>query len=119
MVVDLQFFLAVGAIGWGLSLAAYRPLARRAGWPLGTAQASLPAVTLSLALACIAVGLALAILRGTAGGGFVIAVFGVALAVFWSGFLRVGAQTSLLLAPLAALALVALWVLWEPIAALF
>ncbi|HET6321733.1 MAG TPA: hypothetical protein VFF87_06750 [Hyphomicrobium sp.] len=117
--VDLQFFLAVGAIGWGLSLAAYRPLARRTGWPLGTAQASLPAVTLSLALACIAVGLALAILRGTAGGGFVIAVFGVALAVFWSGFLRVGAQTSLLLAPLAALALVALWVLWEPIAALF
>ena len=117
--VDLQFFLAVGAIGWGLSLATYRPLALRAGWPLGTAQASLPAVTLALALVCIGTGLALAISRGTPGGGFVIAVFGAALAVFWSGFLRVGAQTSLLLAPLAALALGALWVLWEPIAALF
>jgi len=117
--VDLQFFLAVGAIGWGLSLATYRPLALRAGWPLGTAQATLPAVTFALALACIGVGLALAIFRGTPGGGFVIAVFGVALAVFWSGFLRVGAQTALLLAPVAALGLVTLWVLWEPVAALF
>jgi len=117
--VDLQFFLAVGAIGWGLSLATYRPLALRAGWPLGTAQVNLPAVTFSLALLCVAVGLALAISRGTPGGGLVIAIFGVGLAVFWTGFFRVGAQTSLLLAPLAALALVTLWVLWEPVAALF
>jgi len=117
--VDLQFFLAVGAIGWGLSLATYRPLALRAGWPLGTAQATLPAVTFALALLCVAVGLTLAISRGTPGGGLVIVIFGAALAVFWSGFLRVGAQASLLLAPLAALGLVTVWTLMEPIAAFF
>ena len=35
-------------------------------------------------------------------GGLVILMFGLALAVFWSGFLRVGAQSALLLAPLSA-----------------
>jgi hypothetical protein len=36
-------------------------------------------------------------------------MFGLALAVFWSGFLRVGAQSALLLAPLAAAALLIAW----------
>jgi hypothetical protein len=36
-------------------------------------------------------------------------VFGLALGLFWSGFLRVGAQTALLLAPLATLVLLAAW----------
>jgi hypothetical protein len=39
----------------------------------------------------------------------VILLFGLALAVFWSGFLRVGAQSALLLAPLSALALLIAW----------
>jgi hypothetical protein len=34
---------------------------------------------------------------------------GVALAVFWSGFLRVGAQSALLLAPMAAAPLLIAW----------
>ncbi len=42
-------------------------------------------------------------------GGVVILIFGVALAIFWSGFLRVGAQSALLLAPLSAVALLIAW----------
>ncbi|MFN3625056.1 MAG: hypothetical protein ACK4TP_13465 [Hyphomicrobium sp.] len=111
MVIDHLFFLAIGAIGWGLSLASYRAMAQMAGWPLGVAQERLPALTSLLALASIAAGLALAIARGPLNGGIVILIFGVGLAVFWSGFLRVGAQSALLLAPTAALALLGAWVI--------
>ncbi len=104
--VDHLFLLAVGAIGWGLALASYRPIARAAGWPLGAAQTRVPALTSALALASIAAGLAFAIARGPMDGGIVMVIFGAALAVFWLGFLRVGAQSALLLAPTAALLLV-------------
>ena len=104
--VDQSFLLAVGAIGWGLSLATYRPLARRAGWPLGKAQERVPALTFIVAALSIAAGLIVAASRGALHGGVAIALLGIALAVFWSGFLRVGAQSALLLAPLAALTLV-------------
>lgn len=109
--VDHLFFLAVGAIGWGLSLASYRPIAVMAGWPLGVAQERLPTVTSLIAIASIAAGLALAIARGPMEGGIVIVLFGVGLALFWSGFLRVGAQSALFLAPLSALALIVAWAL--------
>jgi hypothetical protein len=105
--IDHLFFLAVGAIGWGLALAWYRPLAQTAGWPLGTAQDRLPTLTSFLALGSIAVGMVLAMARGPLNGGIVILIFAVGLAVFWCGFLRVGAQSALLLAPASAFALVA------------
>ena len=41
-----------------------------------------------------------------------IPVLGVAWAAFWTGFLRVGAQSALLLAPLAAALLVGGWYTW-------
>jgi hypothetical protein len=104
--IDQSFLLAVGAIGWGLSLATYRPLALKAGWPLGKAQERVPALTLIVAALSIGTGLAVATARGALSGGVAIVLLGVALAVFWSGFLRVGAQSALFLAPLAALALV-------------
>lgn len=109
--IDQLFFLAVAAIGWGLSLALYRPIASLAGWPLGAAQVRLPTLTRILALASTAAGLALAIARGPLNGGIVILIFGVGLTVFWCGFLRVGAQSALLLAPAAALALIGVWAL--------
>ncbi len=109
--IDPAFFLAIGAVGWGLSLALYRPLARVAGWPLGTAQEKLPTLTLLLALTAIIAGIILAVARGPLNGGIIILIFGVGLSVFWCGFLRVGAQSALLLAPLAALALTAALVL--------
>lgn len=107
--VDLVFFLAVGALGWGLSLATYRPVAHLNGWPLGAAQSALPALTMGTGLLSALVGLIFAIARGPLHGGLVIVMFGLALAAFWSGFLRVGAQSALLLAPLAAVALLVTW----------
>jgi hypothetical protein len=107
--VDLLFFLAVGAIGWGLSLATYRPVAQLNGWPLGSAQAALPAMTTVFGLVSAGVGLVFAAALGLQQGGLVILIFGVGLALFWSGFLRVGAQSALLLAPLSAAALVIAW----------
>lgn len=107
--VDHLFFLAVGALGWGLSLATYRTLATRKGWPMGALQAGQPAAALLLGLASLAAGIVFAAARGGMHGGWVIIVFGVALGIFWSGFLRVGAQTSLLLAPLAAGGLLVAW----------
>lgn len=107
--VDVLFFLAVGALGWGGSLATYRSVAQRNGWPLGAAQTALPALTLATGVASALVGLIFAMARGPMHGGLVILLFGLALAVFWSGFLRVGAQSALLLAPLAAVALLIAW----------
>jgi hypothetical protein len=109
--VDLLFFLAVGAIGWGLSLATYRVLAHYSGWPLGEAQSVAPVTTSIIGIASITPGLLLAMARGPLNGGAVIVIFGVALALFWCGFLRVGAQSALLLAPLAAVLLLIVWLL--------
>ena len=41
----------------------------------------------------------------TSASGLLIVLFGAAWAVFWTGFLLVGAQSALLLAPIAALLL--------------
>lgn len=109
--VDHLFLLAVGALGWGLSLATYRALAARSGWPMGAMQVERPTAALLLGLASLGTGIAFAAARGGMQGGWVIIVFGVALGVFWSGFLRVGAQTSLLLAPLAAVVLLIAWLM--------
>jgi hypothetical protein len=107
--VDYLFVLAIGALGWGASLATYRVLAQRNGWPMGALQSELPAVPLVLGTLSLAAGIAFAAARGGLHGGWVILIFGLALAVFWSGFLRVGAQTALLLAPLATGALLIGW----------
>jgi len=101
-VVDHLFLLAIGALGWGTSLATYRALAARNGWPMGTLQTEQPVVPITLGVVSLGLGIAFAAARGGMHGGWVILVFGLALAVFWSGFLRVGAQTALLLAPFAA-----------------
>ena len=77
-------------------------LARRNGWPLGAARATEPALTLILGILAAAAGLAFALALGVLHGGLVVLIFGVALAVFWSGFQRVGAQSAPLLAPMAA-----------------
>ena len=60
---------------------------------------------------CVLLAVLFSLARGY--GGYVVSaaaipVFGVAWAVFWIGFLRVGAQSALLLGPAAAL-LLAIW----------
>ena len=109
--IDQSFLLAVGAIGWGLSLATYRPLALKDGWPLGKAQERVPALTFIAATLSIAAGLIVAGTRGALHGGVAMILLGTALAVFWSGFLRVGSQSALFLGPLAAIALALGWLL--------
>jgi len=62
--------------------------------------------------ACMLVPAAYALARGY--GGYVLSAslipaFGGAWAAFWTGFLRVSAQSALLLAPLVALLLIVWW----------
>jgi hypothetical protein len=109
-VFDLAFILAVGAVGWGLSLATYRAFARRYDWPMGRWQAERPALTLAIGGACAVLGVLSALVRlsnGDTAGGTLIVLFGIGWATFWTGFLRTGAQSALLLAPPAALILLA------------
>jgi len=107
--IDNLFFLAVGAFGWGLSLATYRMFARRFSWPMGALQADLPAIPILLGLVSLMSGLLFAASRGVDGGGLVIVGCGFLLAMFWLGFLRVGSQISLFLAPFVTVLLLIGW----------
>lgn len=108
--IDTLALLAIGAFGWGLSLGTYRHFARQFGWPMGEIQWELPAVPVALGLVAFALGLMFALARGVGEGGGVIIVFGLLLAVFWTGFLRAGSQLSLVLAPLTAMLLLICWI---------
>lgn len=112
--IDNLFLLAIAAFGWGLSLATYRLFARRNGWPMGSLQADLPVIPILLGLAALVASIAYAAARGADFGGWVIVVCGLLLAVFWTGFLRVGSQISLFLAPWAGFLLLLGW-LAEPL----
>jgi hypothetical protein len=114
-IVDLGFILAVVAFGSGLSLATYRPCASRFGWPMGVWHKQRPALPVLVGIVSILLAGAYALFRGY--GGHVISasaipVFGVAWAAFWTGFLRVGAQSALLLAPAATALLIVRWITW-------
>lgn len=105
---DLAFVLAVGALGWGLSLATYRAFAERQDWPMGRWQVERPALTRAIGGTCAALAVLAAVNRlasGDPAGGILIIVFGIGWAIFWTGFLRTGAQSALLLAPTVALIL--------------
>ena len=110
--IDVGFVLAVGAFGWGLSLATYRVFARRHGWPMGSWQQQRPGLTIIVGVLSTLLATLFALARGHGGhvlSASLIPVFGVAWAVFWTGFLRVGAQSALLLAPVAAVLLLVRW----------
>ena len=112
--VDNMLLLAIGAVGWGLSLATYRLLAQRVSWPMGSLHLDLPAVPVVIGLFALVAGFGFAGARGWEAGGLVVVVSGLLLAIFWTGFLRVGAQTSLLLAPAAAILLLLGWASGPP-----
>jgi hypothetical protein len=111
MAMNPLFFLATAAFGWGLSLATYRMVANRNGWPLGDPQANHPLFVMLIGI----VTLLIAFLYATHGHngpvttGWIILGLGLLFALFWTGFLRVASQTALLLAPLAAFLLVLGW----------
>lgn len=104
--IDTFFLFATGALGWGLSLATYRLFATRNNWPMGKLHAERPLVPVLIGAAALLTGLGFAAARGTEFGGWLIMLLGVLLAVFWTGFLRVGSQVSLFLAPAAAIILI-------------
>ena len=108
MTVDLPFYLAIAAIGFGLSLITYRLFARRYDWPMGNWQANHPSLPILIGLVSLFIGASFALARWTDGllfTSFAVGAFGLALAIFWTGFLRVGSQVSLVLAPAAAVLL--------------
>jgi hypothetical protein len=107
--IDNMFLLAVAALGWGLSLATYRLFALRHQWPMGALQIDFPAVPVLIGIIAVLVALFFALMRGAESGGWVILLFGILLAIFWTGFLRVGSQVSLFLAPIATVLLIVGW----------
>ena len=110
--VDIPFYLAVAAIGFGLSLMTYRFFARHYEWPMGAWHASHPSLPTTIGLLSLVVGSLFAAARWADGGIYAsaaIGAFGFALAVFWTSFLRVGSQLSLILAPVCAGLLFVAW----------
>lgn len=110
--IDLAFVLAVVSFGWGLSLASYRAFAKQYGWPMGSWHQHRPGLPIMVGALSMLLATVFALARGY--GGYVLSAgaipaFGVAWAVFWTGFMRVGAQSALLLAPAAAMLLVLRW----------
>ncbi len=112
--IDNLFLLAIASLGWGLSLCTYRMVAQRNRWPMGALHADLPIVPVLIGLVALVAGLIFAAARGSDYGGWVILGCGLLLFMFWTGFLRVGSQVSLFLAPLATVLLLVGW-LAEPL----
>lgn len=109
MMVNNLFLLAIACFGWGLSLATYRFFARRYKWPMGALQSDLPVIPITIGFVSFLCGLAFAFFVGPDLGGWIIVACGLLLAIFWTGFLRVGSQISLFLAPAAAFLLIIGW----------
>lgn len=112
--LDIPFFAATLAFGWGLSLATYRLFAVRYDWPMGELHAEKPLVPVLLGVFALAIAFLFAMFRAatpaTEMGGWWIIPIGVIWAVFWTAFMRVGSQISLFLAPVATVVLVMAWI---------
>lgn len=112
--LDLPFFAAALALGWGLSLATYRIFAVRNDWPMGELHANKPLVPVLLGVFAVALAFLFAAFRAATPaselGGWWIVPVGVLWAFFWTGFMRVGSQASLFLAPIATAVLVTAWI---------
>jgi hypothetical protein len=112
---DVPFFLAVAAFGFGLSLATYRMFAARYDWPMGEWHKNRPALPVLIGLlafifaALFATARGMSNVPGAAFAGWSIGLFGLLLAIAWTGFLRVASQVSLFAAPVAAVLLGVAW----------
>ncbi len=107
MIFNPLYLLATAALGWGFSLAIYRPIALRNSWPMGIMQSRHP-LWVSL-LGTAALVLAFMYIIGDPTQRWPILLLGLLFSLFWTGFLRVASQTALFLAPLAAILLGVLW----------
>jgi hypothetical protein len=111
MAINPLFFLATAAFGWGLSLATYRMVANHNGWPMGDPQAHHPLFVSLVGIVALITSFLFAThgQNGPVTVGWSIIGLGLLFALFWTGFLRVAAQTALFLAPLATFLLVLGW----------
>jgi hypothetical protein len=107
--INQAYLLAILSFGFGLSLALYRLFALRNHWPMGYLQEHVPIVPVLLGLFALFAGIVHATTIGLNGGGLGIVISGILLAIFWLGFVRVGSQVSLFLAPIAGTLLVMYW----------
>lgn len=107
--VDFMFMLATAAFAWGASLATYRWFANHNGWPMGEWQAHRPGLPIAIGLFAIALALLFALARGGSTV-IILPLLGVLCALAWTSLTKVGAQSALLLAPFAMLALVLSWI---------
>lgn len=105
---DLMFVLATAAFAWGLSVMTYRWFAIHNGWPMGAWQSRLPSLPQAIGLAVIAVAVVFALARGW-GTTLVLPLLGLLCAFGWMVLLKVGAQSALLLGPLAAILVLVGW----------
>ncbi len=108
MPVDPLFGLATATFAWGLSLASYRWFAVHNGWPMGEWQAHRPGLPIAIGIFAILCAMFFAVARGGITV-FVLPLFGIVCAFAWTAMMRVGAQISLLLAPLSVIALFVVW----------
>ena len=98
---DLMFVFATAAFAWGLSVMTYRWFAIHNDWPMGAWQSRLSSLPLAIGLAVLAVAVVFALARGW-GTTLVLPLVGLVCAFAWTALLRVGAQSALLLGPVAA-----------------
>ena len=108
---DLMFVLATAAFAWGLSVMTYRWLAIHNDWPMGAWHARLPTLPQAIGLAIVAVAVVFALARGM-GTTLVLPLVGLVCAIAWTVLLKVGAQSALLLGPVAAALVLVSWALW-------
>ena len=117
--LDVLFLTASLTLGFGVSLATYRIFAWRNNWPMGELHAKRPFIPIMLGVFAIVIALLFASERqyeasrvfGSHYDGLWIVFSGTAWAFLLTGIMRVGAQISLLFAPLATLILIIAWVL--------
>ena len=110
MFSSVMFVLAVAAFAWGLSLATYRWLALSNAWPMGDWQAERPALPRAIGAGAVAIAF-LAALDLSGSTAVWVILFGAIGAFIWTMLLKVGAQSALLLAPMAAVLVLAGWLL--------
>ncbi len=107
MTYNPLYLLAMATFGWGFSLAIYRPIALHFGWPMGAMQARHPLVVTGLGIAALV--LTFLFIMMDPPQRWPVLPLGLLFTLFWVGFLRVGSQISLFLAPIAALLLGVVW----------
>jgi hypothetical protein len=76
---------------------------------MGALQADLPFIPVLIGLGGLFAGLLFATARGADDGGWMIIALGLLFAGLWTGFLRVGSQLALFLAPIATFLLLLGW----------